>query len=277
MTKTPMELDCWKTALSYATADEIRIRGYDLVEMISTVPFSQALYLLFMGELPSPGIGRLMDAVMVASIDHGAGAPSTLTARTVASTGAPLNAAGAAGLLALNRYHGAAIGDSMTVLKLVVERVGDFPVATALEQAAEQVVNELRVDGHRVGGFGHRQHAYDPRVDHLFQLAVDIGVKGNYLAASRAVASALESIVGRSLPINIDGAIAAIFCEIDFPKSLANVPFYIARLTGILAHAHEEREKMPPMRRIDPVNHGYCGPEDRSLVGDVSENHREAT
>ena len=71
--------------------------------------------------------------------------------------------------------------------------------------------------------------------------------------------------MGRDLPVNIDGAIAAILCEIDFPASLANAVFMVARIAGILAHAHEEMEEMPPMRRIDPVDYSYAGPAHRTL------------
>ncbi len=73
------------------------------------ISFSQAIYLVLKGELPSPEVGRLLDAIFVSSVDHGAGPPSVLAARTVASTGAELNAAVAAGVLAINRFHGGAI------------------------------------------------------------------------------------------------------------------------------------------------------------------------
>ena len=74
-------------------------------------------------------------------------------------------------------------------------------------------------------------------------------------------------MLGKTLPINIDGVMAAILCEINFPIGLANALFMVARLTGILAHAQEEQVRMPPMRRIDPVDHGYCGPEKRDFIG----------
>ena len=54
------------------------------------------------------------------------------------------------------------------------------------------------------------------------------------------------------MPINIDGAMAAILGEIGFPSALGNAVFIASRVAGILAHANEERQTMPPMRRIDP-------------------------
>ena len=48
------------------------------------------------GELPSPSVSRLIGAILVSSVDHGAMPPSTVVARNVATTGAPLRAAVAA-------------------------------------------------------------------------------------------------------------------------------------------------------------------------------------
>jgi len=111
----------WTTNLSYTSENGIIIRGYDLNQLIGTVPFPSALYLLFTGELPGPKIAKLIDALMVASIDHGPGAPSALAARTAASGGAPLGAAAAAGLLTLNKFHGAAVQDSMEAIQRVFD------------------------------------------------------------------------------------------------------------------------------------------------------------
>lgn len=255
----------WQTAISYTTEDDIRIRGYDLLEMIGRVPFSHALYLIFTGELPTPAVGRLIDAILVASIDHGPVTPSSLTARTAASGGAPLKTAAAAGFLSLDRFHGAAVEDCMNVLERVLTLSKNYSGDDALRQAAEEVVRESRQAKTRIPGFGHRQHLYDKRVDKLFELAEQADVEGSYMKAARMLAVVLEGVVGKPVPINIDGVVAAVLCELKFPPSLGNAPFLVARLTGILAHTHEEITQMPRMRRIDPLNYRYCGPENRSL------------
>ena len=68
-----------------------------------------AVYLILTGELFSPAIARLMDAILVASIDHGA----TLQARCADGriNRAMLSAAVAAGIMSINRHHGGAIED----------------------------------------------------------------------------------------------------------------------------------------------------------------------
>jgi len=46
--------------------------------------------------------------------------------------------------------------------------------------------------------------------------------------------------------------------------------FMIARTPGLIAHVIEEQTRERPMRRIDPVNHGYDGPPPRTLDRDSS-------
>ena len=254
----------WTTELSYTSEDSIIIRGYDLIQLIGVVPFPSVLYLLFKGELPEPKIAKLIDALMVASIDHGPGAPSVLAARTAVSGGAQLGAAAAAGLLTLNKFHGAAVEDSMDAIQRVFEL--SEGKRDELDHAADTMVAEWRQAGRRVAGFGHRQHKkLDPRLERLFGLAKEAEVPCMHLEAAQAIVRALKRATGKDLPINIDGATAAILCEIEFPSHLSNALFMVARITGILAHANEEITRMPPMRRIDPVNHGYDGPPVREL------------
>src|SRR5918994_7916355 len=80
--------DRWRTALTCIEPNKIIVRGYPLDEMMGRLTFGESIYLLLMGEIPSPGIGSLMEAMLVSFIDHGATPPSTLSARNTATTGA---------------------------------------------------------------------------------------------------------------------------------------------------------------------------------------------
>ena len=44
-----------ETALTETTADTITIRGYDIGELIGSVPFTAVVHLLYTGECPTPG------------------------------------------------------------------------------------------------------------------------------------------------------------------------------------------------------------------------------
>src|SRR3982074_288242 len=75
----------WQSALTEIAPNKILIRGYPLDEAMGRLGFAEAVYLLLMGELPTPAIGRMLNAVLVSSLDHGVTPPSTLAARNLAT------------------------------------------------------------------------------------------------------------------------------------------------------------------------------------------------
>jgi citrate synthase len=255
----------WKTALTSIAPNAILIRGYPVDEMMGRLSFADAVYLLLMGELPPPAIGRMLNAVLVSSLDHGVTPPSTLAARNVATSGAPLKDCVAAGILAFGPHHGGDIESCMRYLDrgLTMIRSGD-----SREQAAEKLVEDcLKVD-QTPPGFGHRFHTRDPRATRLFQLAMELELEGEHVHLIRAIERALtrrEQAGGVHTPVNVDGAIAAISADLGFAHELGNAIFLISRLPGLIAHAHEERSRNAPMRQIDPKDHDYDGSAQRRL------------
>src|ERR671922_12932 len=112
----------WNTAVTRIEPNRVAVRGYDIAELMGRVSFGAAVYLILTGELPSPAIGKLMDGILVSSIDHGATPPSALSARTLASTGATLSSSVAAGIMSINRHHGGAIEDCARYLGRVLRK-----------------------------------------------------------------------------------------------------------------------------------------------------------
>jgi citrate synthase len=257
--------DKWRTGLTRIEPNRILVRGYPLDEIMGRLSFGEAIYLLLMGEVPSPGVGRLMEAMLVSFIDHGATPPSTLAARNTATAGAPLRACVAAGLLGFGRFHGGDIESCMQFLDTGLELVRE---GSTYRDAAERLVSQWMEKGDPVPGFGHRFHTRDPRAARLFQMALELEVEGHHVQMIRAVEMRLaehpdES--GRVLPVNIDGAIAAVCGDLGIPPSIADALFVISRVPGIAAHAEEERTRQAPMRQIDPKDHRYDGPSERRL------------
>lgn len=258
-----MSQETWKTAITKIKPNEVRLRGYRIDELMGRVSFGQTVYLAFKGELPSENVGKIIDAILVSSIDHGVSPPSAVSAMTVASTGAPLNAAVASGILAISRFHGGAIEDCMGALLQVEDKIKARQISAG--KAAAELVSEYRDVGRRLSGFGHRLHTHDPRTERLFSLANELKIGDHFIKIARAIESELGKQTGKQLPINVDGAIAAILCELNFTPRIANAFFMIARVPGLVAHILEEYTRQKPMRTVDPKNHEYDGPEDRSL------------
>ena len=253
----------WTSAISEVRPNEVRLRGYRIDELMGRVTFAEAVYLTLVGELPAPGVSRLLDAMLVSSIDHGATPPSALAARTAASTGAPLNAAVAAGVLSINRHHGGAIEDCMHMIHEVLALAETNKLG--IEDAARELAAQYRESRRRMAGFGHRIHTADPRTARLFALAEEVGAARAGVTALRALEAALEAETGRRLPINVDGAIAGLLVDLGVPAALANAFFIMARVPGLVAHVYEEQTRERPMRRIHPSDHVYDGPAARSL------------
>ncbi len=255
----------WRTALTSIEPNKILLRGYALDEIMGRLTFGETIYLLLLGECPSPGIGRLMEAILVSFIDHGATPPSTLAARNTATTGASLRACVAAGVLGFGRYHGGDIESCMEFLDagLALVRSG-----SSYTEAAGQIVDRWKQTGDALPGFGHRFHTRDPRAARLFQMALELEVEGTHIQMIRAVEMWLHTNHEADeppMPINIDGAIAAVCSDLGMPPTIANALFIISRVPGIAAQAQEEMNREHPMRQIDPKDYIYDGPSERRL------------
>ena len=253
----------WKTSVTKVEPNKLTVRGYPLDQLINKISFADSIYLMIKGELPSAEASQLMEAILVSSIDHGVTPPSTLSARTVASTGATFNAALAAGVLSVNEHHGGAIENCMKMLTRAVEQKREE--GKSEQEIAEKLVKEIRARKGKLAGYGHRVHTNDPRTTRLYEIARETGFEREYVKMALAIQDAIQQETGKNLPINVDGAIASLLCELDFPSALANAIFIIARMPGLTAHVYEEMSTQKPMRRISPTNHEYEGEEGKTI------------
>jgi citrate synthase len=97
----------------------------------------------------------------------------------------------------------------------------------------------------------------DPRTVVLLGMADRLGKAGPGVAFIRA----LEAAVGegiKPMPVNVDGAIAAILHDLGYPAITAKLLFIIGRTAGLAAHVMEEYTRERPMRIRNPVT--YDGP-----------------
>lgn len=247
----------WKTSISKVEPNELRLRGYRIDELMGAIGFAEGIFLALKGRLPSEAEGKLVNAIFISSIDHGPTPPSALATRTAASTGASLNAAIATGILSINRFHGGAIYDCMGVLEEGFQQMTES--GADIYGTASTLVNHYRSEKKRIPGLGHRIHTDDPRTRKLFALATELKLSGRGVALLEAIRDHLAE-GGKDLPINVDGAIAALLIDLEFPRELANAFFIISRVAGLVAHYQEEITRERPMRRIHPTDHQYDGP-----------------
>ena len=236
----------WRTAIATSDETNIWIRGYDITDLMRKTTFTDLVFVLHQGRLPSVKERGLMDAILIAVADHGAGAPSCATARLAASGNREsLSAAVAAGLLAVGTDHGGAGAGCMEMIAAGVSEARRDGVS--IEATAKKAVAEAAAAKRLVPGFGHRVHTKDPRVEVLFDMARGAGLSGEGVAFVRAVEAALHER-GKAVPTNVDGALAAVLHELGFPPSAGKFIFMIGRVAGLTAEVAEEYAREKPMR-----------------------------
>ncbi len=270
----------WRSEIIEMRPGEIRYRGYAIEELIGRVSFGGMVWLMLRGDLPSPGQARLLDLALMAAVDHGPQAPSIAIARMAMSCGVGLNNAIASAVNVLGEVHG---GAGEQAVELYARAVAAGEAGSPIEQAAADAVDWWQSErGRFLPGFGHRFHPVDPRAPRLMAAidgAVAEGVvEGRFAAVARAIEAVLEQRKGKRVPMNIDGATAAIYGELGFPAPLARGLFCLSRSVGILAHAYEqslrnERNKGPLPRSF---LWAYEGPEPRTVPEPPSDDPARA-
>lgn len=247
-----------KTKITSISPGQIRIKGYDVAELMGRKSFAEMVYLILKGELPTEAEGRMMDAILSSSIDHGVSPPSSQAARLIVSGGNPLNAAVAGGILTIGESHGGAIEQCARILQEWAN-LDDRPDAIA-----GRLIKELSSQNKRMPGFGHRFHKIDPRTVRLFEMASELKFSRQHQQLAQALEAAFKSS-GKELPINVDGAIAAVISDMGFDWRLGKGFFIISRTVGLVAQAYEERTREKPMRNIGATEFDYDGPPPRKL------------
>ena len=230
--------DWWSTAIIDMEPGRIDIRGRPISDLIGTLSFPQMIWLMLRGEMPSEGQAKLLEASLVAAVDHGPQAPSIATARMAVTCGAAVNQALASAVNLLDDVHGGAGEQAVTLYRRIAES-GDLEAEIDRWQAEVSPY---------VPGFGHRFHKpVDPRAPRLMALtrqAADEGhVTGDFVTIAEGVEAALARRKGKPVPMNIDGATAVIHAELGFAPAQARALFCLSRSVGIVAHALEQQDQ----------------------------------
>jgi citrate synthase len=245
-------METWRTAIVDAGPTHLRVRGHDVLELMKEASFTDLIFLLHHDRLPSPGERRLLDAILIGVADHGAGAPSCAAARLAASGNRQsLSAAIAAGVLTIGEEHGGAGAGSMELIAAGLERARREGVS--FDEVAGRMVDDAKTAKKRLPGFGHRVHSNkDPRVDVLFTLAQDANLAGDGIRFTRALEAAIRARI-KPIPLNIDGALAAVLVDLGLPSMVGTLLFIVGRVAGLSAEVLEEHTREKPMRIKIPV------------------------
>jgi citrate synthase len=243
----------WTTSLAKVEDNRVVVRGHDLNDLIGNIGFAGMSYLMFTGEMPTPGQAAVLEAVFVAVIDHGISPSSTVT-RYLASCGVPLQVAVSGGVMTFGDIHG---GAGQELARQLAENID---ADTSAEGVAKRLVTDFRSRGMRVPGFGHPQHVSgDPRVPRIIEVSRRNGVAGRFLDVAEAMGLELAALLGRPVYMNIDGVIAATLLDLGLDWRYARALLYVPRTVGLTAHAIEERDREPGWRHVPASDVLYDG------------------
>ncbi|PTE08260.1 citryl-CoA lyase [Mesorhizobium helmanticense] len=235
----------WQTDIIEMRPGVIRLRGYEIQDLIGRVSFPAMIWLMLRGELPSEDQAALLGIALGAAVDHGPQAPSIAIARMAATCGVGINSAMASAINVLGDVHGGAGEQALAFY-------GDIAAAqdagsTLADAVSARLDRFFAEDKGYVPGFGHRFHPVDPRAPRLLEVTRDFAARGVVSGRFADIAEAVEAEValrkGKKIPLNIDGATALIYGELGFPPPLTRGLFVLSRSVGILAHAWEQSQQ----------------------------------
>ena len=235
----------WQTSIIEMMPGVIRLRGYEIQDLIGRVSFPAMIWLMLRGELPTDEQADLLGIALGAAVDHGPQAPSIAIARMAATCGVGINSAMASAINVLGDVHG---GAGEQALAFYGDIAAAMDEGAALTDAVTARLDRFFAEEQGyVPGFGHRFHPVDPRAPRLLEVTRDFAARGVVAGRFAAIAEAIEAEIarrkGKRIPLNIDGATAVIYGELGFPPPLTRGLFVLSRSVGILAHAWEQTEQ----------------------------------
>ena len=251
----------WTSTVSRIDGDRVRIRGYDLEELIGGQTFTASAFLLLRGRLPTPDEVRALDAVLNAVLDYALEKPGTVAARYTVSANPSMVAGMAAAVLAVGRFT-LAPEDTARFLLDAHDRL--VATGAGIDELAAMLVAEAAERRQRIPGFGHpRFRRIDPRAQRLREVAEASGVWGERARLYEAVHRAFTALPGKAdIPINDVGMMAVVLVELGFtPEEMTGLAV-LSTMPGVVAHLSEELRTGRPIRVV---------PEDQVDYGDRSE------
>ena len=260
----------WETGIckvvSEGDEEEIIVRDHRLSELIGKVGFAEMMFLMLQGRLPSAPQARVLDALLVASMEHGI-APPSMVSRCFASYGTSIQAAIGGGIIAFGDRMGG-LGEQLA--QVLAERLGPrlaagepAPDEPALAALAAEIVAEAQAAGARLPGYGIPLHGMDPRAPGVLRVAREEGLYGPYCRLGEALEAALaEARGGRAVPMNLDGVGAVVALDLGFDWRATRMFLLTARSVSMGAHYLEEQAQDSVWRHIPAERIRYLGDAD---------------
>ncbi|MHA2203576.1 MAG: citrate/2-methylcitrate synthase [Candidatus Hodarchaeales archaeon] len=228
-------------------------------------PFSHVIYQVLTGQsVIDRKKAGVLEAMIVASVDHGVTPPSAQATIIAATVRAAYEVAVAQGVSAITDVHGGAGTKAAQFFQKCTALAKEKNIE--LSEAVHENVSIYMKEGKRIQGLGHRYHTRDPRRDVLWIKAKHAGIANECVEISKIITDIFKRVRGINLPINVDGVIGAIIADMGLDPTLAKAVFIYGRIAGLSAHYFEEIASQPQMRRINFSEAVYKGEKTRKII-----------
>lgn len=238
--------DQLKTDICWSTEEKITIKGFDLCQdLMGKVSLADMAFLELMDRLPNERESEVFNALAIILVEHGLTPSAIATRMTLCGAPEAMQAAVAAGLSGLGSVF---VGSMENAARVLQEALPERNANASHEEFARHIVERHLDRGISIPGIGHHMHKpVDPRAPRLFEIAANNGYSGPYVALMSAIADEASQRLGRSLPVNATGAIAAVASELAIPWNIVRGIGVMARAIGLVGHVLEELRN--PMAR----------------------------
>ena len=232
-----------------ALGERLFVKGKDLNSLIGKTTFTEALFHILLGRMPTDVERKILDAVLVSfHAGFGYSTPSVLMPRLAATTGTSIAASLATGYSAGGSYHIGASEEVMDMYEKILEsNHGD------LAEHTRYYLKEMLNSKKKIHGFGHPLFKKDPRPSRLRAILEENGFSNDYITIYDAAGEFLTK--EKDIYPNIDGISGAILLALGFKKEHGTGLFLLSRTSAMLAHVVEEKKKEPfySERRLYPI------------------------
>jgi citrate synthase len=227
------------SSLGRADLERIFVRGYDLnKDLLGKISFAQMVYLMLQGRMPTVEEGRMIDTMLIVLVDHGMTTGAAAARMTFHSAPEAIQGAVAAAILGAGSVH---LGSSEHCARMLNDALPQDSRETDLDAIALKTVERRLGNNQLIPGIGHGIHTGgDPRADRLFEVARETKVYGRYCDLLRKIGKIADQKVGKHLPVNVTGAIAAISMDMGIHWQMSKSFAILGRALGGLAHVGEE-------------------------------------
>ena len=183
--------DWWTTSIIDMEPGRIDIRERAIQDLIGNLSFVEMIWLMLRGNNPTKGQADLLEAALVASVDHGPQSPSIAAARMAVTCGLGLNGAMGTAVHMLDDVHG---GAGQQFVSLLHNLVAEPDLST---NKIANYLNRYRQDiNPYVPGFGHRFHKpVDPRAPRLIALVREASERGDVSGEFMDIAVQIETVL----------------------------------------------------------------------------------